>query len=127
MKTFNRVISSLVLTFGLGLGGCQKITVPNHPGAVNSVDNLLYDTILTTRGVIEEAKVQFAGDAKTLAVINTIIPRFNRVEVSYKAYHSALVAGKGDPGGLTQLQGELDAVKSALAAVFKTAPPVPVQ
>lgn len=127
MNRINLVIASVVLTLGLGLGGCAKMAVPNHPGAVNSVDNVLYDSILTTRGAIEEAKVQFAGDVKTLTAINAVIPQFNRVEVSYKAYHSALVAGKGDPGALAILQDQLTAVKNALASVLKTAPPVPVQ
>ena len=131
MKTFNQVIASfvfvLVVSFGTaGMTGCAKTVIPNHPGAVNPVDNALYDGILTARAAIESAKVQFAGNNATLTAINAIIPGFNKLEAGYSAYHTALVAGKADPGQLTELQNELTAVKGALASVLKVATPGPV-
>lgn len=129
MKTFNLVKIVLVLALSLGIvtmGGCAKTAIPNHPGAVNPVDNALYDGILTARAAIESAKVQFAGNNATLTAVNAIIPGFNKLEAGYSAYHTALVAGKADPAALTELQNELSAVKAALASVLKVATPGPV-
>ena len=128
MKFFNRVVACLTVAIGLslGTGACVK-NIPNHPGAVNPVDNVLYDGILTARAAIEEAKVQFQGQAGTVAALNNIIPAFNKLEAGYSAYHTALVAGKADPAALTELQNELKAVTSALASIKSTAVPSPVK
>jgi hypothetical protein len=128
MRLFNRVIGCVVLAVGLSLGtvACIK-NIPNHPGAVNPVDNALYDGILTTRAALEEAKVQFQGQTQTVAALNNIIPAFNKLEEGYSAYHTALVAGKDDPGKLTELQNELKAVTAALVSIKSTAKPGPVK
>lgn len=128
MRNFNQAIVSLVLAVGLSLGtvACVK-NIPNHPGAVNPVDNALYDGILTARAALEEAKVQFQGQTATVAALNNIIPGFNKLEAGYSAYHTALVAGKADPAALTELQNELKAVTSALASIKSTAVPSPVK
>jgi hypothetical protein len=129
MKFFNRVVASVILTTGLSLApvACIK-NIPLHPGAVNPVDNALYDGILTTRAAIESAKVQFQGVKATADLLNTrVIPPFNKLEAAYIAYHTALVSGKSDPAALTSLQTELAAVKAALVSIVKTAPPVPVK
>ena len=128
MTLFNRVVAGLVLVIGLSLGtaACIK-NIPNHPGAVNPVDNALYDGILSARAALEEAKVQFQGQTQTVAALNNIIPGFNKLEAGYSAYHTALVAGKADPAALTELQNELRAVTSALASIKSTAIPAPVK
>ena len=129
MKLFNQVVASLALVVGLSLGNvaCSKVVIPNHPGAVNPVDNALYDGILTARAGLEEAKVQFQGQTKTVATLNNIIPAFNKLESGYSAYHTALVAGKADPAALTELQNELKAVTASLASIKSTAVPTPVK
>lgn len=128
MKRFNRVVAALALAIGLSLGtvACIK-NIPNHPGAVNPVDNALYDGILTARAGLEEAKVQFQGQTQTVAALNNIIPAFNKLESGYSAYHTALVAGKADPAQLTELQNELQSITAALASIKSTAAPVPVK
>ena len=128
MKRFNRVVAALALAVGLSLGtvACIK-NIPNHPGAVNPVDNALYDGILTARAGLEEAKVQFQGQTQTVAALNNIIPAFNKLESGYSAYHTALVAGKADPAQLTELQNELQSITAALASIKSTAAPVPVK
>lgn len=128
MKRFNRVVAALALAIGLSLGtvACIK-NIPNHPGAVNPVDNALYDGILTARAGLEEAKVQFQGKTQTVAALNNIIPAFNKLESGYSAYHTALVAGKADPAQLTELQNELQSITAALASIKSTAAPVPVK
>lgn len=124
-KTFHRVIGyfgSLVLAVGLGCStGCIK-NIPLHPGAVNAVDNALYDGILTTRAAIEAAKDQFRDDEKVKLLLNqSVIPPFNRLEEAYKVYHTALLAGTSDPGKLAQLQVQLDSVRAALKEALKGA------
>ena len=128
MRSFNRVVASLALAVGLSLGtvACVK-NIPNHPGAVNPVDNVLYDGILTARAALEAAKVQFAGQTATVAALNNIIPAFNKLEAGYSAYHTALVAGKADLVQLTELQNELSAVTAALASIKNVAVPSPVK
>lgn len=133
-KNFNRVISSWVLALAMIVGvgavgtvSCVK-TIPNHPGAVNPVDNALYDGILSARAGIEAAKVQFQGQPGPVNLLNTrVIPQFNKLEESYKAYHTALVAGKADPATGNELQAELKAITAALTEIVKGAPPVPVK
>jgi hypothetical protein len=128
VKLFNQVVASLALVIGLSMGtvACVK-QIPNHPGAVNPVDNALYDGILTARAAIEEAKVQFQGQPGTVAALNNIIPGFNKLEAGYSAYHTALLAGKADPEALTELQNELQAITSALASIKSVATPSPVK
>jgi hypothetical protein len=105
---------------------CIK-SIPNHPGAVNPVDNALYDGILTVRAGLESAKTQFQGVTAVVNALNTsVIPPFNKLESGYAAYHTALVAGKADPAALTELQTELAAVTAALSTALKNAPPAPV-
>lgn len=129
MRLFNRVVGSLILVvalvLALGTSACVK-NIPNHPGAVNPVDNALYDGILTTRATLEAAKVQFQGQTQTVAALNAIIPAFNKLEVGYAAYHTALVAGKSDPAALTTLQQQLTAITASLASVVRTSAPAPV-
>lgn len=128
MRTFNRVVGLMVMVVALSMGttACIK-NIPNHPGAVNPVDNALYDGILTTRATLEAAKVQFQGQAQAVAALNAIIPAFNKLEVGYSAYHTALVAGKSDPATLTALQQQLAAVTASLTSIIRTAPPTPVK
>ncbi len=125
----SRAMAVMVITMGLAsFGACSGVhAIPNHPGAVNPVDNALYDGILTTRAGIESAKVQFAGSNSVLVSINAIIPAFNKLEAGYSAYHTALVAGKADPAQLTNLQTQLSSIQSALASVLKVAAPAPVK
>jgi hypothetical protein len=110
----------------LGTVACVK-NIPNHPGAVNPVDNALYDGILTARAALEEAKVQFQGQTATVNALNQIIPAFNKLEAGYSAYHTALVAGKADPVQLTELQNELKSITAALASIKSVAIPAPVK
>ncbi len=121
-----RAIASLVLSLGLvSCGG--KIIIPNHPGAVNATDNAIYDAILTTRASIVTAQDQFKDNATVTMLLNqSVLPPFNRLEVGYAAYHTALVAGTANPNSLAQLQVQLNSVKAALTEALKGAVvPVP--
>lgn len=131
MRNFIRewlTVALLGVTLSLGVTSiaCVK-NIPNHPGAVNPVDNALYDGILTARAGLEEAKVQFQGQTQTVAALNNIIPAFNKLESGYSAYHTALVAGKANPAQLTELQNELQSITAALASIKSTATPAPVK
>ena len=120
------VLLAATLSFGVASVACVK-NIPNHPGAVNPVDNALYDGILTARAALEQAKVEFTGQTSTVAALNNIIPAFNKLEAGYSAYHTALVAGKADPAALTELQAELVSITAALHSITTTAAPAPVK
>lgn len=129
LRGYTTFRAALVLMLGLTLNfssSCVKAPIPNHPGAVNAVDNAIYDAILSTRAAIVTAQDQFKGDAKVMLMINqSVLPPFNRLEASYVAYHTSLASGK-DPGPPTILQAQLDSVKQALAIALKGAvAPVP--
>ncbi len=111
------------LFIGLCAVSCVKVSpIPTHPGAVNPTDNALYDGILSTRSAIVTAQDQFKDDAKIVMMINqSVLPPFNRLEVAYAAYHTALVAGKGDAGQAAQLQVQLNSIKAALTEALKGA------
>jgi len=126
MKFLTKIFVAVVLIAGVDTVACVK-NIPNHPGAVNPVDNALYDGILTARAALEQAKVEFQGQTQTVAALNNIIPAFNKLEAGYSAYHTALVAGKADPAQLTELQNELKSITAALASIKSTAAPAPVK
>lgn len=110
----------LVAASAITSTGCMHVSIPNHPGSVNKVDNVLYDGILTLRTTILETQRQFEGNRGVLDQINQgILPGFNKLEESYKAYHTALVAGKDDTSTLAQLQAQLAAVRVALAGIIQ--------
>jgi len=94
---------------------------------VNATDNAIYDGILSARASIVTAQDQFKDNATVTLFLNqSVLPPFNRLEASYSAYHTALVAGKADPGMVTTLQAQLDSVKQALLIALKGAVvPVP--
>ena len=127
MKVHIKIVLAMAV-MALALSGCAgKVVIPNHPGAVNASDNAIYDGILTTRSAIITAQDQFKDNATVTLFLNqSVLPPFNRLEASYVAYHTALVAGTADPGALAQLQIQLNAVKAALAEALKGAVvPVP--
>jgi len=127
MKLLPRALVQIVMVLvliapAITSTGCMLVSsIPNHPGSVNKVDNALYDGILTLRTTILETQRQFEGDRKILDQINqNVLPAFNNLEVSYSAYHTALVAGRDDPGTLVQLQAQLAAVRTAFAGIVNT-------
>lgn len=120
------LLLAVTLSIGFASTACVK-NIPNHPGAVNPVDNALYDGILTARAALEEAKTQFQGQTATVNALNQVIPAFNKLESGYSAYHMALVAGKADPAALTELQSELSSITAALHSITTTAAPAPVK
>lgn len=120
------VFVGLVMVTSVFSVSCVKspatVTIPNHPGAVNPVDNTLYDGILSARAAIVTAQDQFKDNAKVIMMLNqSVLPPFNRLEAAYSAYHTALVAGKADPALPAQLQVQLDSVKAALTEALKGA------
>lgn len=118
-----QIVMAVVLAASMAVTstGCMLVqSIPNHPGSVNKVDNALYDGILTLRTTILETQRQFEGNRAVLDQINqSILPGFNKLEESYKAYHTALVAGKDDQTTLMQLQTQLAAIRGVLAGIVK--------
>jgi hypothetical protein len=121
MKLHIKLVMAVALAFSST--ACMKVVaIPNHPGAVNATDNAIYDGILSARASIKTAQDQFKDNATVTMLLNqSVLPPFNRLEVAYAAYHTALAAGKADPGQAGQLQVQLDSVKAALTEALKGA------
>lgn len=84
---------SLILTLSAGLifpPACVKqplFTV--HPGAVNTADSVMYDTILTAQTTIEGLKSNIGQYPEYKDQLNTIILTYNNIQAAYKVYHTA--------------------------------------
>jgi hypothetical protein len=102
----------------LSLTGCAAR--PIHPGAVNVADSVAYDSLLTTKAVIDATKADLAAnafpaqDVPTIkAALNKLIDAYNLLDTSLTAYHNAFSVG-------TATQAQADAVTNASSGV-KTA------
>lgn len=105
------LLSAVLFVLLLVPVGCSAPV--QHPGSVNLIDSQLYDTLLTLQSGIEEAKVQFAGNAAARAPLNKIIASYSAAQDAYKAWHAA---GAGDASALTL---QINAVKSDLASLIQ--------
>jgi non-homologous end joining protein Ku len=115
MKIIHIVLLSLVLS------GCAKYIV--HPGAVNKLDSVTYDSLLTAKTIIDTSREEFA--AGTLPVrlkpaVNELIAAYDKATPIYKDWHDAMAAGKATSDQLAALNASIDALNKAITA-FKGA------
>jgi hypothetical protein len=104
-----------VAALGLALAGCAAR--PIHPGAVNVADSVAYDSLVTTKAVIDQTKADLAANAfpaKDVPTIkkalNDLIGAYNTLDTSLTIYHNSFSAG-------TATQAQADAVTNASAAI----------
>lgn len=85
----------LLATFSLALSSCGslKSVAPIHPGAINTVDSSLYDSLLTAQTTIEGLKANIAQYPNLKQTLNRAIALYDAAEDSYKAYHKIIAAG----------------------------------
>lgn len=97
------------------LAGCAAR--PIHPGAVNVADSVAFDSLVTTRVVIDQTKADLASNAfpasavpAIKAALNGLITAYNTLDTALTIYHNAFTAG-------TVTQSQADAVTNASASV----------
>ena len=107
----------LVLTMGLVLAMTGCAARPIHPGAVNVADSVAYDSLLTTKAVIDQTKTDLANNAfpakdvpAIKAALNGLITAYNTLDTALTIYHNAFTAG-------TVTQAQADAVTNASSSV----------
>jgi hypothetical protein len=105
----------LAMVLMLGMVGCAAR--PIHPGAVNVADSVAFDSLLTTKAVIDQTKADLTANlfpaAQVPAIksaLNGLITAYNTLDTALTAYHNAFTAG-------TATQAEADAVTNASAAI----------
>jgi hypothetical protein len=90
---------------------------PIHPGSVNVADSVAFDSLITTKAVIDQTKAdlvsnQFPANAVPAikAALNGLITAYNTLDTALTAYHNAFSAG-------TVTQAQADAVTNASSTV----------
>lgn len=100
------------------LAGCGARAI--HPGAANKFDSSAYDALLVTDSVIQSTKTDLANNvfpanvaASVKTALNGLIDAYNVTNVSYRAYHSAALAGNATPAQQQSVQSGLDSMAAA--------------
>ena len=91
---------ALLVLAAVAIAGCASRAV--HPGAANSTDSQIYDSLISVQASIEQAKVEFAGNPAAKAPLNKIIAGYNAAQDAYRSYHELAVSGHApDAASLT--------------------------
>ena len=111
------VLALLAVTVPLLLaGGCASSAT--HPGAANTVDSQIYDSLLSAQAAIEQAKSDFGADPAVKPALNRVIASYNAAMDAYVSYHQLAVSGKQlDP---STLQAQVAALTADIVALQKT-------
>jgi hypothetical protein len=99
----NKFVTSLILSIALlATSGCSLLhpVVVNVPGQVNTFDGTAYLTLVTAKGVIDQAKLDVVNGvfpvnlvSNIKVAINDAVNAYNVADQAYQAYHTAAVAG----------------------------------
>lgn len=111
-----------VALLGLTLTGCAAR--PIHPGAVNVADSVAYDSLLTTKAVIDQTKADLtanafpANEVPTIkAALNGLITAYNDLDTALTAYHNAFSAGTATQAQADAVTNSSSAIKTAITAL----------
>ncbi len=111
----------IVFVSFLLLNGCMATV--QHPGAINSTDNAMYDALITEQAAINQALTQIGQFPKLKPALNIVIEQYDTSMAAYKVYHVALTQGTNpDP---TILQKQINDLIANVAALIKGMTPVP--
>ena len=103
MKRISLVIVSMLVI--LAMFGCANQTKPQTlpPGAFNSADAKLFDSLMVAQASLESVKKDAANlPASAKPLLNKAIASYNMAEAAYQGYRAAVAAGKaGDQTGVT--------------------------
>ena len=108
----------LVLALSLSLTSCASGPI-QHPGALNSVDNTAYDTVITEQAAIEQAKLNINQFPQFKTQLNNVITQYNVTMDAYKVYHNA-----GAISDSSSLQSQISSLVTNVATLIKSMIPV---
>lgn len=98
-----------------GCAGSAPATATT-PTAPVSFDKQAYEALRTIKAGLQEATKQFGTNPAAKVPLNTAIKAYNLAEASWQLYHAA----KAGAPTQAELQKQIDAAKTALAAVKGT-------
>ena len=108
----------------LGLTACGIVSMTScakpavvHPGSINSVDNALYDTLLTEHAALTQARIEVPKYPAAVPAFNTITAQYNATAAAYKIYHASVAAG-GTPD-VNTLNAQVAALVAAVSNLIK--------
>lgn len=107
-KRFALAVLTMVV---LAVIGCTSSAA--HPGAANSTDSRIYDSLVSIQSSIDQAKTDLAGDPAAKAPLNKIIVAYNAAQDAYRSYHDLAVSGRA-PDAAT-LTDQISAIVRDLA------------
>jgi lysozyme family protein len=113
----------VLLVVTLMLGGCAKQAVQApFPGAINSFDQVSYQTLMDTQAAINAVKADVASGKVTLtatqkSVLNQAIQDYDLAQAAWQAYHSGATS---DTVGLTNAIDQIVADIAALASKIQS-------
>lgn len=109
---FLLAVTALALGIGAGCGKHIKI----HPGAINSADSAVYDTLLVSQAALEEGWkiVNENPSPEYISVYNKAAAIYNQAEADWQVYHST-----GDGTLAIKLQQETNQVVQSVADMRK--------
>ena len=110
-----------VLLISLMLSGCARYVI--HPGSVNKLDSVTYDSLLTAKTIIDTSREQFAAGTlpvRLKPIVNSIVAAYDAANPIYQDWHKAMAAGTSTPSQLTALNAAMDALNKSIAS-FKGA------
>lgn len=105
------------LIVALFLVGCAKGVV-QHPGAVNSFDNAVYDTLRIEEAALLSAKASLSTTPQITPAYNLAKEQYNTTIQLYKVYHLAAVAGTNPD--TTALSASISSLVAKVADILKS-------
>jgi hypothetical protein len=110
-------ILTLVLAILAGAGCAKQAVKAPLPGAINSFDQMSYQTLMDAQAGINAVKADVSSGKVTLTapqktVLNQAIADYDIAQAAWHAYHSGATA---DPAGLTSAINQIVADIAALA------------
>lgn len=113
-----KLATALLLSLTLMIAGCKatKVSTPPPPGAVNAMDETLYQSLSAAQAALNSLKASEPTTPQIKPALNQAINAYDLAEVAYQTFHAALVAGQNpDPtpvlNAITTVQNDLSVIQ----------------
>lgn len=104
--------------------GCAKTVRAPIPGAANQFDSDTYTSLVTAKGVIDQAKAELSAGsfsagvaAKVKEAVNYAVAAYNTANVTYVAYHNAALAGQATSAQQQAVSSSMSNLNTAVSNV----------